>query len=168
MPEKAAKLKIEEVIPEYLNGDMQKLALDLVAYLRANKMNPTQTAHNSWKVNYKGSCLCYVRICDAEHYYRKFPDNPPSWVITLYLNYINEYENVIINEKLQDIILNNVGYLCTSCRHCAPGRDVTVLGKEIKGVCAGVPLTWVFDPDETTLNGIKKLLELEQVARTKK
>jgi len=40
VPEKKAKPQIEEVIPQYLDGDMRRAALGFVAHLRANKMPP--------------------------------------------------------------------------------------------------------------------------------
>ncbi|MCL2433424.1 MAG: hypothetical protein FWD16_02770 [Clostridia bacterium] len=147
---------------------MQKTALGFVEYLRANKINPVLTNHNAWKAVCKGKALLYIRICDADHYRRRCPDNPPSWVITLYFDNLKKYEDMVISEGLQSIIWDNVGYYCKSCRGCAPGGDITVLGKEINGVCIKVPLTWAFDPDQATINGIKRLLELEQKARQEK
>ncbi len=46
-----------------------------------------------------------------------------------------------------------------------PHRDTVALGKEIKGICHGRQLTWVFDQDEAAINCVKKLLELEQNVR---
>ena len=46
--QKKPKPEIENVIPEYLDGDMKKTALDFVAWLRANKMNPVWASANIW------------------------------------------------------------------------------------------------------------------------
>jgi len=76
---------------------------------------------------------------------------------------LGEYEDAIINDGLQNIVWNGIKY-CSSCTGCAPGRDVTLLGKECKGLCHA-PVVTVCDPDEATVNGIKRLLELEKQAR---
>ena len=181
--QKAAKPLIEDVIPEYLNGDMQKSALDFAAYLRANKMNPvwagTNTYAHTWKANYKGKYICSVKIrqhgdkCDDGR-----PGSLSSWMISPLLTYMETYSEPIMNEGLQNIIWDHLG-LCEFCYLCGGGKklkdegfppvgigDCTVLGREMKGLCNAKPfIRGIFDPDEKTLNGIKRLLELEQRAR---
>ena len=163
--QKKSKPLIEDVIPGHLNGGELKNALDFILYLRDNKVKPVWTLYNSWKAICNGDVLYYIRICDADHYRRSRPDNPPAWVITPYLNHLDKYEDAVTEEGLQHILWDNVGYYCSSCRQCAPGKDVTVIGREIKSVCRNVPLIWAFDPDEATINGIKRLLKLEKEAR---
>ena len=42
--------KVEDVISDYLDGEMKRIALDFIAFLRTNKMNPAWTLTNLWKV----------------------------------------------------------------------------------------------------------------------
>jgi len=157
------KPKIEDVISEYLDGDMKKVALDFVAYLRENKINPLWSGiNNRWKAVYKCKVLYYINLGREE------------WIVVPYLLNMDKYEQSIRNEELESIILDNIAY-CTSCpryreihsvsKPCFPGLTKTILGQEINGICFGRPLTWVYNPDEAKLNGIKKLLEFEKEAR---
>ena len=81
--QKALKLKIEDEIPKFLDGEMKQSALDFIAYMRANKMQPAWLSTNSWKANYKGQ-----NICDHTHHCG------PGWGMT-FLG--SEYENVCHN-----------------------------------------------------------------------
>jgi len=84
--QKAAKPMIEDVIPDYLDGEMRKAALDFVAHMRANKMKPVWYTANSWKAIYKSKCICVIKLRNddwknAEH----------SWSVHPYLNYMSRY-----------------------------------------------------------------------------
>jgi len=165
--QKVIKPKIEDVIPEILKGTAKKTALDFIAYLRENKMNPAWTLHNAWKAMYKGKPICYIRLGWA---FGKGEDNDNGkWEVTPYLNYINDYEYIIINEGLQNIIWDNLCF-CKSCgNNCAGSVERIILGKEIKNLCGGIifnrfPVP-VANPDDTDINNIKKLIELEKKAR---
>lgn len=168
--QKAAKLMIEDVILKFLDGDNKENALKFVAHLHAKKIKPVWTLIDTWKATYKGKTIYRIRLL-GDGWVKVF-GKKYSWVIDLYLDHMNEYEETIINEGLQNILWNNV-YYCTRCpsksrpfdKPCAGGRNITILGKEIKGVCANTIPIHAFDPDENTLNGIKRLLELEQKVR---
>ena len=170
--QKNTKPLIEDVIQDVLCGEMKNNALGFIAYLRANKIKPVWAVTNGWRGTYKGKVLYYIRLYNGwkeeEHMKDKYGKH--SWVVTLYIEHnMYKYEDDIMKEGLQNFIWNNV-HDCMLCRvPChgknPPHKDMTVLGKEIKRLCRGRPLTWVFDPDEAALNCIKRLLELEQKAR---
>ncbi|MDF2686985.1 MAG: hypothetical protein K0S55_2168 [Clostridia bacterium] len=158
MTEEKRKPEIEDAILEQLDGDKQKLALDFVAWLRENKMTLRWAGFkNAWKANYKSKTICYVKLKSNE-------SNEKKWVVYPYLNHINQYEELIVTEDLQNIIWDNMFY-CLSCRTPCNTTNITFLGKEIKGVCGGRQPVWFFEPDNATINCIKKLLELEKKAR---
>jgi len=152
------------------DSDVKKLVLDFFDFMQKNKMTLRSAGFgNAFKALYKGKCICYVRLkggSDCEKY---------NWVITPYLDHIGEYEESIIEEGLQDFIWDNV-FHCKRCfpekypegRPCVPGRNITLLGKEIKEVCVGRWPIWFYDPNETEVNRIEWLLELEQQARNNK
>lgn len=138
---------------------IQKSALDFIAHMRENKVNPAWASFtNALKAISKGKPICYIRLngnsdCD-EH----------SWVITPYLLNIDKYENIIINEGIQNYIWDNVHH-CMVCRvPCIP-TDRMILGKEIKDTCGGRQPFWFHDPNEATISCIKRILELEKMAR---
>jgi len=158
--------EIEDVINDIITDrDMKKLALDFAEHMRKNKMTLRDARFtNAFKAVYKGKCICYVRLKKNSDCIEKF------WIITPYLEHIGEYEKSIIGEGLQSFIWDNVHYcrFCrTPCHGHLPGMDITLLGKEIKSVCRGRQPIWVFDPDETAVNCIKRLLEFEQKSREK-
>ena len=159
------KPKIENVLPYYLDGRMLKTALDFVAYLRADKMNPAWTLHNAWKAAYKGKPIFYIRL--GKEWVRKTEN--VKWVFTPYLNHIDEYEDEIFKENWQHMIWDDLHY-CRNCGHKCPPGIKSILGKEFSGLCHGIfyggrlPVSFV-NPDEAAINRIKKLLEFEKNAR---
>lgn len=66
---KSAKLEIEDVLGTVLQSDALENALNLVAYLRENKMNPAWSATNVWKVTYKTYTVCFMRVYGAAEYH---------------------------------------------------------------------------------------------------
>ena len=179
--QKNGKRKIEDFIPEYLDGDKNETAFDFVAHMRENKMSFGWAGFtNAWKANCKGRCICYINIGVDE------------WLVTPYLEHIKEYEDQIINEGLQNFVLDNVIYCAHAYKYkrsegspqikhvglnypcniwgCAPGKDITVCSKELTNICRNGNRQhfWFHDPDEATLDAIKKLLEFEKAARSVK
>jgi len=183
--QKAIKPKVEDVITEVLDKDMKKTALDFITYMRENKMKPTWYLVNKWKSSYKGKPICNIRIsmCDKNGYHRGYynPANClPAWVIGLNLTHMDTYKESIMNEDLQDMIWNNAfhcvyssqspspGIGCSPGKSCVPGGKVTILSKEITNLCCGYYAMSIWNPDETAISRIKRLLELERQARTDK
>lgn len=161
------KPKIEDVLPLYLDDKMKESALSFVAWMRENKM-PLRWAglHNAWKSVYKGKAICYVRLPrgDNDHQLKG-----QTWVVTPYLDNFHVYTDEIVNEGMQDFIWGNVFHcmFCrTPCHGYPPGKDVVILEKEIMSVCRGRQLVWAYAPDETEIGTLKRLLTLEQCART--
>jgi len=176
--QKKPKPEIENVIPEYLDGDMKKTALDFVAWLRANKMNPVWASANIWKATYKGGTICALQLPISGYSVYK-----NSWIISPHLNRINEYETEIASEELQDTVLDCIvycdhasgcsGHGCSPNKFCAGGDTKTILNKELSGVCcagcnAAFAFTRICDPDLTAVSNIKKLILMEQKAREEK
>jgi hypothetical protein len=164
--QKKIKPNIEDVILESLDGNKRTAALDFVAYMRENKMTLRWAGFtNAWKAMYKGKCICYVRLKGNSDCVEK------TWVITLWLTYIEEYKESIMHEKLQNVVWDNV-FNClfcrTPCHGSPPGTDIILLGKEIKSVCSNRQPVWAYDPDQATISGIKRLLQLEQKARVER
>ena len=163
------KPKIEDVLPYYLNDNELATAQSFIVYLRADKMNPRWAGvHSTWNCNYKGKIICYIRL--GRKWLGK-ADNV-KWEISPNLINMSEYENEIIDENMQNYIWDGLAH-CRACNNgCAPGAEKTILGKDCTGLCNGMfysgrfPISFV-NPDETAINCIKKLLELEKQARIK-
>ena len=168
------KPDIEDILPHFLDGDELENALDFIAHLRSNKMNPRWAGvHNTWNCNYKGKIICFIRFGITWH--AKWKTNKIKWEISPNLININAYENEIINENMQNSIWDGLVY-CKSCinsngsmRKCSPGVNKTVLKKDIIGICGGFydgrkPISFQ-NPDKTAINHIKRMLDLEKQAR---
>ena len=155
--QKDAKPLIEDVIPEYLDDQMKKTALDFSAWLRENKLTPGWTLSNTWNSRYKGKTI-YTVVLGEEVW-----NNSKFWFVSLNLIHLDEYEESIVSAGLQKIVWDNIKY-CESCTGCAPGRDATLFGKCCAGLCYKPDIT-VCDPDGKTIDGVKKLLEFEKSAR---
>jgi len=172
---------VEDLFPEHLDDGMIKPALDFVAHIRASKMKPVWTLTNQWKAVYKGRNICRISLSPWSEF-KKY-----KWVVTAYLEHIKEYEEDVISEDLQNFLWDNVFYCVQKPKDlppaeefrnyalkypcnlwgCAPGKTVTVCGKELTNICCNGNRQhfWFHDPDNATLEAIKRLLELEQKAR---
>ena len=156
------KAKIEDAIPHYLDRTMQKSAIDFATYLQVNKMPLKWDAWNTWKAHSKSKVLCWVTL------------NRFNWVISPCLTNINEYEKSIINEGLQHFVWDNFKRCEPWCPgKCGDGKSVTILGKTFNNICREIyhvnnKKVDFANPDETAINRIKKLLELERATREKK
>jgi len=173
--QKITKPNIEDVMPHYLDGDILKQALEFIAYLRANKMKPSWTLHNAWKGVNKGKILYYIRLpVYASHFYR--PNQPNarnwerSWCVTPYLTNIAKYEHQITDDFHRKLILQNLYGCKPHCpeTQCWSNQTITVLGQDLHRFCGGTlnnRSLWIVNPDDTEMEAIKKLMEMEKRAR---
>jgi len=168
MPEKNVSLskeqlktrpKIEDVISGHLEGDRRQNALDFVAYLRENKLNPGWTATNAWWVNYKGKRLVSIRVrgIDTVGIPCGYGLDPGSWHIGHWLQGFNFPDN--LSDELKQFIWANM-QPCKHCMSCAPGHSGFFLEKKFEAVC-------YFRIENPTTEGLeltKKLLECKKKA----
>jgi hypothetical protein len=163
-----AKPLIEDFIIKHLNGNLKQTVLSFVAYLRENNMTLKWVSMNGWDAVLKKEKVCHINVPLGtgtldEH----------IWFVSPILDCIADYEKTIKSEGLQDFIWSNVFYCvhdpkspyagrnCNPKKGCAGGIDITTLGKEIRGKCGHRPHLHIFNPDDTALGKIKRLLELE-------
>jgi len=154
--------KIEDVISEQLEDNRRQNALDFVAYLRANKLNPTWTAANAWWVNYKGKRLISIRVrgVDTEGMPWGYGLSPGSWHIGHWLQGFN-FPDCLSDELKQFIWLNMLP--CKYCMSCKPGHTGEFLGKQFESVC----YFRVENPDAEGLVFVKELLEHKKASIAK-
>jgi len=151
---KNKKPEIEEVISAVLSGDEQKNALNFVAYLRENKLNPKWSATNAWTVSHKTFRVCFIRLSGAADYHNL---EAGTWHI---LPFIGEYETTSLDDKLKDIVWANKKP-CQTCNQCALQLS-NIFGKKFDTACEG---SIVFiNPDSEGLDCAKKLVELRKNA----
>jgi len=154
------KPKIEDVMNENLDGDILKNALDFVAYLRENKLNPRWTAKNAWWVDYKGKHLFSIRVGPKEPVTWGYGLESRSWQIAhwdignWFLNNPEKYKELTDCDTFKKFIWSSL-HPCKRCMCCAPGHNGTYFGKKFESVCG----PRVFNPDAEALEHTKKLLE---------
>ena len=122
---------IEDVINDTFEGETQKNALDFVTFLRGNKMNPTNTSKNGWKISSKACVVCYIWI--------------ESETGTLTLNpFIGEYKHSSLSDKFKEIVWSKKpqGAPCGIC-HIISGdgyncsyKIKAIFGKNFDDACA--------------------------------
>jgi len=163
---------IEDFIIEHFDGELKQTVLDFVSYLRANDMSVKWVSLNGWDAGYKKEKICHINLPLGTGTL-----NEHIWFISPILNHINDYEELIKSEKLQNFIWDNIFYCvhdpkspyagrnCSPKKGCAGGINTAALGKEIKGKCGHRPHLHIFNPGETALAKIKRLLELETEER---
>jgi hypothetical protein len=151
--QKKIKPKVEDVINDLLSGDRKQAALDFVAFIKSYRMTPQWASANSWAVSYKGKRVCYIKVSD-------YVAEDGSWYIRPSVDYNDELFDFIENEKFTEIIWDNLHY-CRACGRCAPGRRVTVCGREFDHVCHGI-LFEFHNPDTATLDCAKKLVDFRR------
>jgi hypothetical protein len=66
--QKTTKPVIEDIIGKFLKGDALRNAMDFIAFLRENKMNPRWHSANSWRVSgKKGKGVCRIDLGGLKH-----------------------------------------------------------------------------------------------------
>jgi len=94
----------EDVIEENLKDDNKTVAIDFIAWLRANKMSPNHSSGYSWGVTLKGERILFIRIGD---------DGAGTWRINPIYGFVGDiYECT----ELKEMNLNYINY-CQKCIH---------------------------------------------------
>jgi len=160
MPEKKLRPQIEDGIREHLTGDRQKNALDFVAYLRENKLNPLWVTPLSWKVILKNEGVCYIKLFTGGR--PGYDDRMDGdWIINPHGGFKGGYESVFSDEKGKEIAWAYVKYCIGCSRVCVAEekwRTVSILGKSFDKVCKNVAFNWA-NPDADAIEYVKKMIE---------
>jgi len=178
--QKGTKPVIEDVILLVIaDVAKQKTALDFVAWLRENKMHPRWRGLSdswAWKADFKGKTIIAITMSTngwVDH-------DDTCWFAIPYFDLKNHTE-AIMKKNMQGIVQDNQSYClhknrdgrtnvgCNPKKACAGGMTKNVFGRNIEGLCCGGGReslnTRFYDPGETEIDCLKRLLELEQQAR---
>lgn len=160
--QKKCRPKMEEIISTNVKDESNKKnILDFIAWLRKNKMSPSWYATNAWKVGYQKRRLFRVWL-DHDAVHIRFPHI-----------FTDEYQAFIASRNLQNTVWDNM-YICQRfegkrCNGCPPppyvaGSCINICGKKMENLCRGIIMYFV-NPDYTTLQGLKQLLEFEMLPK---
>ena len=142
------KLKIEDCVLKYYKNDNIETLLEFIKYLKLNKITIKYISEKSWKILFKSKYIASLNF------------NVNTWFFNPEIDYnINNCEEYIKNNKLENIIWNNIK-ICTNCKpkgKCNPIHSSVILGKIFNNICGVCPK--FKNPNEFELDGIKKLVE---------
>jgi len=151
-----SELSLESVIREKLTGDAQKNALDLVDFLKANKVGfcPYDQSGEGWVVDgVADDSTGFLMVNGVD-------EIPGPW--TLWFSTCDFGDAGTINDDLKETVWANISP-CGKCHdgweecvNSGGGGDNKVFGKSFGLLCHS-PLMFT-NPDEKTLKGIKELL----------
>lgn len=147
-----AKPLIEDIIGNALNGEALNNALNLIAYLKENKLSPLWSATNAWKISYKSFSVCFIRVHGAADYHSL---EKGTWQI---IPFIGEYDESSLQSDLKEIVWAKKR-TCRGCGKCALPLS-HVFGKKYDYACEkAIVFT---NPDMKEIECIKKLIELRR------
>ncbi|MDD4494825.1 MAG: hypothetical protein PHV32_10870 [Eubacteriales bacterium] len=142
------KPKIEEIAPDYLDGDVLDNLLDFVAWMRANKMTPTFANKSKEGIDYT-SHVCYVKL---------FHGKWAIWISGKHRKHKSGFiDDFLACEELKDVVGASLAR-CGDCGHGCPPYTVKVCGTKYDNVCACCTVRFN-NPSTETLKIVKRVIE---------
>jgi len=121
------KPKLEDFLVLNFDDELQQEVLVFLDYCKTKKISYPWSSLNTWALKSKGKRIGYIHIGDET--------DPLDWTVWLHLTELFQYDEFLIQENLQSIILNALKH-CTGCiAYCAPGYTDKILGKEYCALC---------------------------------
>jgi len=142
----------EDEIRASLSGDLQKNALDYIAYMNENGLSPSTPGSNAFES--AGEYVCQMCIYPV--------DDILGWTIFIggYDDILcrSEYQNYPIDEELREFAWGHMN----ACKNCGcgtePGKRVMLFGQECNNLCSAI---WsISNPDGEDLELTKRLTKL--------
>ena len=148
------KPKIEEIIPEYLDGESKQSLIDLLEFCYANGIKIKWAATNRWGFVFKSVGIGMIYIGKSPC----MPKTPNGGVFekNKWYTAVHLETEVVEKENLAEVIYRNVLPCVRGPKACCD--TVTILGKEFENRCPESGSRFA-NPDAETLGCIKKLLE---------
>ena len=154
------KPKPEELIPQILSPEKQVVALDFIAWLRANKLSPKWNATNKFRADSKGKLMCYVTLFPLSNaiWWQVLPpaESLDEWEIWINIHEQDFYADC--PDNIKQFVWNHVN-TCKGCRKCHHNTmERTIGGKKFTNICHYGGGMVVKSPDVQTLEVVKELL----------
>jgi len=145
--QKETKPKPKDVAGDFISEDKVKNLMDLLAFLKDNKMTLRWASWNSWCVKFKSKTVCHIKIRDASWFVMLSTFTREQWFVG--------YDEYFADNELKEFIwANNRGSWCP--RNCK-GHTKTILGKEINDICGCWGLR-VENPEGAALERSKRVI----------
>jgi hypothetical protein len=173
--DKPVKLsKLNKYLVDFPAGEMKDNITKLLAWLREQKMTPQLFSPNSYKINWKGTRLCYIRFPkpitweklettnDTITWRVEFvrdgyghndaPKNPEKNKMPKYIAPFN-YDTFLMEDRLKDFMLSGLTE-CAGCYACKPGMPIIINGKPYN-MCHIA----FYNPNETAIDTLCEILQ---------
>ena len=134
---------IEEQIKNKLSGDMQKNALDFIAYMKAAGMTTHDTYSTAFEYNGKWVCILIIGKNNWTIY-----DNPLT----------KHYDDFPVDESMKEFVCAHVRK-CTKCGcDSSPGINKLIFGRAFENVCTSE--VGFRNPDVETLQKVRQMIDI--------
>ncbi|MCL2371917.1 MAG: hypothetical protein FWC78_00755 [Defluviitaleaceae bacterium] len=142
--QKSIKPKPEDVAADFLDNKKTELFLDIIDFIRADKINISWVSGNSWGLNVKGKRIAFLKICNGNWIFRQQPRH---------MKFYNEMKN----DDLKNFVCS---YICA--KTCIDGTcdehpNMPKTDFNAPNVCTCWPLR-IYDPDKEALEYTKQLI----------
>ena len=166
--QKGAKPAIEDVASEFLDADKTAAILELVKFIRANKIGIQWATTNSWALNYKGKRLGYIKIHEhADDIKRHQQDGSWSspgnriWRFTHNRLHLDKYYSME-DCDLKTFVFDHIyAKTCGSGDLCQCNPNAQKAGYMNSTGCGCWPLR-IFNPNGEALEKTKRLIEFRK------
>ena len=162
------KKKIEDVINAVFAGDLQKNALDLIAYLRVNELSIEDPGDHQWDARYKDQIVCFIHFVVPEYLphveeserclliYSSVEQG--TWINWTDGDKNDEIVDSPVDEHIKEIAWANLRFCNKDCAGaCKPGKRKRVLGKEFDNCCYSALM--FTSPGGETLGCVKRMID---------
>jgi len=151
--QKTTKPVIEDIIELFLEGDKLANAMDFIAFLRENNMNPRWASANSWRVTAKNKPVCRIDLGGLKHIWMNH-FTIGDWQINELEGVDRKYMEAFIgNDEMQSFVWKNVS-MCRRCNDKCGNRTYFYAGKVFEQCCG----LRVLNPDAAALVKAKELV----------
>ena len=155
--QKTTKPKPEDVAGGSLSTEKTVAILNLVDFIRVNKVGIQWGSGNSWALSYKGKRLGYLKICIE----KPNTSNYGSWLFFHNRAYLNRYYKMDECD-LKTIIFEHI--YAKTCGNCftSGNKNAQKAGYMNPTDCGCYPLR-IFNPDGEALEYTKQLIEYRKI-----
>ena len=145
MAVKKEKPKVDVVGLDFLDKKSYKNMMTIVDFLKSKEVMIRYDYRNTWVMSFKRKRICYIKLVKGK------------WSLLFFGIYDYGYESFLSNNKMKEMVWENVCY-CHCCDDCnPPGLITTIAGKEFNKVCRNCSLKFE-DSDADCIKCIKQIL----------
>ena len=156
--QKAAKPTPEDMAVEILDAERAAAMLNLVDFIRANKIGIQWASSNSWTLRYKAKVLGSLKIYTGIKNVPARPDLHGTWFFCHHRDYLDHYYGME-DSDLKTFIFDNIyARNCGNCICTSIDPNEEKAGYMNPTGCGCWPLR-VYNPAGETLENTKRLIE---------